>query len=401
MSRPRAERMHAQQWLYDRLIQASGPDFYWGMTGRALRTVGADGVGDIQSVRSSIRKFLDITREMRRLAQKREGMAKKAEAEGHLVTARQNYFCAAAYYLFAQGPIHEDDNAINLALSTKKNACYEKFIQYAGHRIEKVEIPFEKTSLPGYLHFPNGVSGKVPCVVSIGGMDVFKEMMVTSPSDKFLERGLAVLAIDGPGQNEAILSRKIRCTEDNFITAGKQAMDHLLARKEIDPDRIGIFGNSMGSFWITQIVAHDHRYSAAAGTHVCHESGMHTIFNLAIPIFKDRYMWMAGYEDEEEFDRFARKLTLEGLGSRITCPYLTVAGEDDHLSPIEFTYKLHDEIRAPNTLVVYKGEGHGLADAMDVSAYIADWMNDRFAGKPLQPRRIYMESRTGQEVKQP
>ena len=43
MSRPRAERMHAQQWLYDRLIQASGPDFYWGMTGRALRTVGADG----------------------------------------------------------------------------------------------------------------------------------------------------------------------------------------------------------------------------------------------------------------------------------------------------------------------------------------------------------------------
>ena len=399
MSLPRAKRMHAQEWLYDRLIQASGPDFYWGMTARALRTVGADGVGDIQSIRSSIKKFVDITRELQRLGRKREAMAKKAEVEGHLITARQNYFAAAAYYIFAQGPIHEDDNAVNLELSASKNACYGKFIQYAAHRIEKVEIPFGKTSLPGYLHFPSGASGKAPCIVCIGGMDVFKEMIVTSPSDKFLERGLAVLAIDGPGQNEAIISRKIRCTEDNFITAGEEAMNYLRARADIDPERIGIFGNSMGTFWITQIVAHDHRYRAAAGTHVCHESGMHTIFNLAIPVFKDRFMWMAGYDDEGEFDRFAEKLTLEGLGAKITCPYLSAAGEDDDLSPIEWTYKLHDEIKAPNTLLVYKGEGHGLADAMDVSATIADWMNDRFDGKPLESRRIYMERRTGQEVK--
>jgi dipeptidyl aminopeptidase/acylaminoacyl peptidase len=398
-SNARARRMRDEQWLYDRLIRSGGPDFYWPMTEETHCTVGMDGSGDIKAVRASIKKVVEITREMTRIGDKREAMARAAAAEGHLVTARQNYFTAAAYYTMAQGPIHEDGNAVNLALSAKKNACYDKFIQYAGHRIEKVEVPFEATSLPGYLHFPPGTSGRVPCVVFLGGMDNFKEMLVTSPSDKFLERGIAVLTFDGPGQNEARISRNIVCTEDNFVSAGKSAMDLLLARNDIDPDRIGITGISMGSFWLTQIVAHDHRYKAAAGFYICHEPGQATLLNVAIPVFKDRYMWMAGYHDEDAFDEFAKKLTLEGLGAKITCPYLSVAGGDDDLSPIEHTYKLHDEIKSPNTLVVYRGELHGVTDNMDVRAFIADWMKDRFAGKPLTSRRIYKDCRTGQEIK--
>ena len=398
-SNARARRMRDEQWLYDRLIRSGGPDFYWPMTEETHCTVGMDGSGDIKAVRASIKKVVEITREMTRIGDKREAMARAAAAEGHLVTARQNYFTAAAYYTMAQGPIHEDGNAVNLALSAKKNACYDKFIQYAGHRIEKIEVPFEATSLPGYLHFPPGTSGRVPCVVFLGDMDNFKEMLVTSPSDKFLERGIAVLTFDGPGQNEARISRNIVCTEDNFISAGKSAMDLLLARNDIDPDRIGITGISMGSFWLTQIVAHDHRYKAAAGFYICHEPGQATLLNVAIPVFKDRYMWMAGYHDEDAFDEFAKKLTLEGLGAKITCPYLSVAGEDDDLSPIEHAYKLHDEIKSPNTLVVYRGELHGVTDNMDVRAFIADWMKDRFAGKPLTSRRIYKDCRTGQEIK--
>ena len=110
-------------------------------------------------------------------------------------------------------------------------------------------------------------------------------------------------------------------------------------------------------------------------------------------------MWMAGYEDDAAFEEFAKKLTLEGLGPRIQCPYLIVAGEDDDLSPIEHTLKLYDEIAGPKTLVIYKGEVHGVTDNLDVRAFIADWMKDRFDGKPLQSRLIYKDCRTGQEVR--
>lgn len=399
MSHLRARRTKDQEWLYDLLIRASGPDFYWPMTERALSTVGMDGAVDIRSVRSSIKKFADITREMKRIGEKREAMAKNAEADGHLVTAGQNYFAAAAYYTFAQGTIHEDDSPVNLELSARKNACYGKFTRYAGHRVEKVEIPFEQSSLPGYLHYPSGLSGRVPCVVFIGGMDNFTELLVTNPSDKFLERGMAVLTFDGPGQNEARITRKICCTEDNFIKAGKGAMEYLLSCKDIDPDRIGIYGTSMGSFWITQIVAYDHRFKAAACAFVCHEPGMRTIFNHAVPIFRERYMWMAGYDDEDEFEDFAKKLTLEGLGGKIRCPFLIQAGEDDELSPIQHSHNLYDEIKTPKTIVVYKGEAHGVSDAMGVRAYTADWIKDRFDGKPLESRRIFFDCKTGQEVK--
>lgn len=394
----RARRMREQEWLYDRLIRLNGPDFYWPMTEETLCTVGMGGAGDIRAVRDTVKKFVDITREMRRIAEKREAMARQAERDGHPVTAGENYFTASAFYTMAQGPIHADDDELNLMLSARKNACYDKFIAHAGREIERVEIPFEDTSLPGLLHLPRDRSGETPCVVFLGGMDNFKEMLVTLHGDKFLERGIAVLAFDGPGQNEALIARKIRCTEDNFVTAGRAAMDYLVGRDEIDAERIGITGISMGSFWLTQIVAEDARYKAAAGFYVCHESGMHTIFETAIPVFKDRYMWMAGYDDEDAFDAFAKRLTLDGLGARIRCPTLIVAGEDDDLSPIEHSYKLYDEIAGPKLIVVYRGEAHGVTDNLDVRALIADWMRERFDDKPMDSRRVLMDCRTGLEI---
>jgi dienelactone hydrolase len=392
------QRMREQEWLYDRLIRSGGPDFYWPMTEECLSAVGMDGSGDIRAVRSSIRRFVDITREMRRIGQKREAMAREAEAAGHRITAGQNYFTAACYYTMAQGPIHADDDPVNKALSERKNTCFAKFIEHARRPIIAVEIPFENTSLPGYLHLPPGATGPVPCVVFLGGMDNFKELLVTEPSDKFLERGIAVLAFDGPGQNEARINRGITCTESNFVTAGRAAMDFLLTRAEIDHAKIGITGISMGSFWLTQIVAADDRYAAAAGFYVCHENGMDTIFNRAIPVFRDRYMWMAGITDDAAFDAFAKRLTLEGLGAKIRCPYLIVAGEDDDLSPIEHTWKLYDEIAAPKTLMVYRGEVHGVSDNLDVRAHIADWMLDRFEGRPLESRAMILDCRSGREL---
>src|SRR3990172_8186271 len=105
---------------------------------------------------------------------------------------------------------------------------------------------------------------------------------------------------------------------------------------------------------------------------------MRIIFDHAVPIFRERYMWMAGYDDEEKFNAFAKKLTLEGLGGKIQCPFLIQAGEDDELSPIQNSYNLYDAIKTPKTMLVYKGEAHGVSDGMGVRTYTADWLKDRF-----------------------
>ena len=393
MAQPKAKtrRMAEQRWLIDKTIEATGVDFAWPMSGIALGAAGLNLVPDVASLRARVKKYDDISREFARVAAKRETMARNAEEAGHFVTARENYYAAAIFYGMAQWPIHEDDNEENIGYNNRKNECYDGYIRHAPHLIERVEIPFEGKSLPGLMHLlPNGPP-KAPAILATDGMDGFKEYLNPVYGDKLMERGMAVLAFDGPGQAEGCM-RKIRCTADNFARAGKAAMDYLVKRPEIDPERIGLSGRSMGSFWATQIAAYDDRFKAAAVQLVCHEPGMNTIFNVASPTFKDRYMWLAGYEDEDEFDKFAETLTLEGLGAKIKCPFLIVGGEDDELSPIEHSYNLYHEIKAPKKIVVYQGERHSMSCAQDVQVLAADWFRDRLDGKPMPPEEIVMTS---------
>ena len=385
-----SQRMAEQMWMLDRMVGALGVDSLWPIAQSAMGAAGFDVAGDVMSIRLRVKKYADVSREFVRVAAKREAMAKRAEDEGHLVTARDNYFSAAIFYGFAEWAIHEDDNEENMAYEAKKIECCDKFIKHAPHLIERVEIPFESKSLSGLLHLPPHSSPKVPCVLSITGMDGFKEMMHPVYGDKLIERGLAVLSLDGPGQGESIM-RKIRCTTDNFAKAGQAAMDFLIKRPEIDANKIAVSGVSMGSFWATQIAANDQRFKAGAVYMVCHEPGMNTIFNVAYPVLKNRYMWMAGYEDEDEFDKFAQTLSLKGLGSKIKCPFMIIAGEDEELSPIKNSYDLYDEIAGPKKIIVFEGQGHDFINFFDVKALVADWLRDRLDGKPMPSERIYID----------
>ncbi|MBI2960432.1 MAG: alpha/beta hydrolase [Betaproteobacteria bacterium] len=387
----KTRRMEEQRWLIDKVIETSGVDFSWAPTGNALSILGYDAYPDVMSIRARVKKYADISREFERVASRREAVARKAEGEGHPMTARENYFAASIFYGIATWPYHEDDNEENIAYHAKKAECYDKYIAYAPHPIERVEIPFESRSLPAILHLPREAQRPLPSVLAIRGMDALKEYSVPVYGDRFLERGIAVLALDGPGQGECLL-RGIRCSADNYARAGGAAMDYLERRPEIDASRIALSGRSMGSFWGAQVAAHDHRIKAASVQAVCHEPGMNNLFNTASPTFKARYIWMASFENEDEFDEFARTLTLEGVGGRIKCPFQIVAGEDDELSPIKHSYDLYDEITAPKQIVVYRGERHSLSGALGWQTLVADWIKDRLDGKPMQSGRIHVDA---------
>jgi dipeptidyl aminopeptidase/acylaminoacyl peptidase len=394
----RCRRMGEQRWLLDKVIESVGIDFCWPISHIAMGTPGPIVAGDVMSVRMRCKKYADISREFTRIAAKREGMAKKAEAEGHLVTARDNYYAAAVFYGSAQWAFHDDDIPENIWLNDKKIECYKKYIEHAPHPVERVEIPFEGKSCPGYLHLPLMRSAKIPCVISIDGMDNFKEAMHPLQGDNLMERGIAVFSMDGPGQGECN-TRKIRCTTDNFPKATQAALEYLAQRPEIDSNKIGISGTSMGSFWVTQSVANEPRFKAAAVMLSCHEPGMNTIFNKASPTFKARYMWMAGYHDEDAFDKFAKTLTLKGTGAKIKCPFLIVAGGDDELSPVENSYNLYREIQGPKKIVVYEGELHELEKSqLEAQVLVADWLRDRLDGKPMQSESIIIDG-LGREIK--
>jgi dipeptidyl aminopeptidase/acylaminoacyl peptidase len=392
-------RWREQRWLLDQVIQTRGLDWDQGRSGKILRNCGPGVEGDLREISRRVQKFTDIPREFSRAAQRREELAQEADKAGHDVEAREHYYIAATFYSNAMWAIYEDGNARRIAWGERKRACYDKFIQYAGRLIERVELPYEGKTISALLHLPPRTKSeeKIPCVLYIPGMDGVKE---DTPiyNDPFLERGIAVLAIDGPGQGET-RARGIKCTASNYEDAGKLACDYLVKRPEIDANRLAIMGSSMGSYWGPRVAAAEARFKACGVSGVCVEPGQYTIFNTASPTFKLNYMYMSGYNDEAAFDEFTKTLTLKDVASKITCPYLVVAGEDDELCPIEFVYEFMEEIRAPKVLVVYEGEKHSIRNPRS-RTLIVDWLADKLTGKPFKSEKIYVEL-SGKEVRTP
>ena len=391
------KRWREQRWLLDQVIQTRGLDWDQGRTGKILRNCGPGVEADMREINRRLQKFTDIPREFSRAAERREALALEAEKAGHEVEAREHYYVAATFYTNAMWAIYEDNNPKRIAWGEKKRACYDKFIRFAGRPIERVELPFEGNTLSAILHMPPGMKAgeKVPCVMYIPGMDGVKEdnPMVADP---FLERGIGVFAIDGPGQGET-RARGVKCTADNYGAAGKVACDYLTKRPELDANRLGIMGSSMGSYWGPRVAAVEPRFKACAVSGVCLGPGQYAIFNTASPTFKLNYMYMSGYDDEAAFDEFAKTLTLKGVTSKITCPYFIVAGEDDEHCAIEFVYDFMEEIRGPKTLVVYEGEKHSIRNPR-ARTIIIDWLKDRLDGKPFKSEKIYVEM-SGKETR--
>jgi dipeptidyl aminopeptidase/acylaminoacyl peptidase len=345
----------------------------------------------LQEISRRVQKFVDIPREFARAAVRREDLAREAESAGHLVDAREHYYIAATLYTNAMWGVYEDGNEKRIAWAEHKRACYDKFIKYAGRPIERVELPYEGKAIAALLHLPphRKAGERVPCVLYIPGMDGVKE---DNPmhNDPLLERGIAVLAIDGPGQGET-RERGIKCRATNYEDAGKLACDYLVKRPEIDPDRLAIMGSSMGSYWGPRVAAVEPRFKGCAVSGVNVEPGQNTIFNSASPTFKLNYMYMAGYDDEAAFDEFAKTLSLRDVAPKIRCPYLIVAGEDDDLCPIEFVYQFMNAIPGPRVLVVYEGEKHSIRNPR-ARTLLVDWLADRLAGKPFKSEKIYVET---------
>ena len=394
----RMKRWQEQRWILDNIIRTVGIEWDQPRIAYTAGPCGPEANFDFNLVRQRVTKLADMPREYGAAARRREAVAERYEKEGRLAAARESYFIAALLWGSAQWSIFANSPQ-NLEFNAHKVHCYQKYAAYAPNKIERVEIPFGHATLPAYLHLPRGWDGaRLPCVLTIDGMDGFKEMMHSMYGDKILERGLASLAIDGPGQGECC-TRGIHVTATNFKDAGRAALDWLRRRPEVDPDRILVYGISFGSFWATQVATVDDGLRGCAVAYVCHEPAGHTIFNMASPTFKLRFMYMAGIDDEDEFDRFTAGMTLDGR--EVKCPYLVIAGEDDELSPIEHTYQLFDQIKTLKQLVVYQGERHaigGLAGGLGPNwmTLLAEWLRDRADGKPMASERVYVDV-TGQQ----
>lgn len=275
--------------------------------------------------------------EWKRAAEKNEQLAEEFEKEGLSVTANEFYLRAARFYQNAELYLPESD-ARMLPTFHKALDMYKRAWQLVRPPFELVEIPYEGIKLPGYLSKPRGTPDqRFPAVYSFGGAD--STLTGTgSGAGPWTARGMIHLFVDGPGQGQPLRLHGVPAPPDSE-RVGKTVIDYMVSRPDIDPNRIGITGTSMGGYTAPRIASGDKRVKAAAFWAGAY-SLLEDIFDYFPPI-QDRIRWLVGAKDLTDARKKIAEFTLEGRATQIECPMLIGYSKDDRIMDPQGAYRLY------------------------------------------------------------
>lgn len=311
----------------------------------------------------------DWCREWGVTAARYEAIAERAEAAGRRLTAAGAWRRAGicwhwGKFLFVDHPDQQR------AAHERTVACYARGAWALNPPAERVEVPYQDTRLAAYLRVPAGAA-PAPAVVMIPGLDSVKEELQAT-ADYLLARGLATLAVDGPGQGEAEYELPIEPAYERVVTA---CFDWLQAREGVDPARLGVFGVSLGGYYAARAAAFEPRALATVALAGPYDfsQGWDDLPSLTSGAFQHR----SGAASPEEARRRAGQLTLEGASQLITRPLLIAFGKRDRLISWRQAERLAAE--APGAeLAMWDDGNHGLTNHVYESrSLMADWLAQR------------------------
>lgn len=323
------------------------------------------------------------------MAARLEETADEAAAAGHSATAGNYFLRAGNYYYTGERMIPPGEEKSDVY--RKALRCYHEGLtrRYAG--IEMVDVPYEDSSLPAYFMKSPYAQGRAPTVVVFDGLDNCKEMSVLFAGLELAFRGFHVLAIDGPGQGEALRLRGHHSRYDSEA-AGTPAYEYVAGRPDVDPARVAVMAYSAGGYYAPRMAAFEDRYSAliAWGAHYDYHAVWQARWAKMQANSKSaatshyQLPWVLGTPGMDSAMEKLKKFTLAGVADRIKCPILICHGDDDTLSPPEVAQQLYANVgSADKTLKIFTardgGSTHVQVDNRQVGIdFIGDWLEDRF-----------------------
>jgi dienelactone hydrolase len=262
-----------------------------------------------------------------KVAERNDRRGDEEEERGHIRTAMNCWLRAADYYRSAEFWLLPDDPR-RLATFDKCERASQKWLRYIGG--EALAVPFERgVSMPAYLIKPKG-EGPFPVLISFGGLDSFKDELWFMTGRGAVQRGIAVLMVDGPGQGGTLRRHKVATRYDYEVPVGR-CIDFLVKRDDVDAKRIAVSGSSLGGYYSARAGSKEHRLAA------CISHG--AIWDVE-QRFRDRgeghalanhMKWVFGANSMAEAIEKARPFKLEGVLGEMRCPYLVLHGGHDVL----------------------------------------------------------------------
>ena len=264
-----------------------------------------------------------------------------------------------------------------------------------GYIIEKFFIDNEVDSwIPAYIAIPSNVKGKVPIILGLHGHSSSKDNIFGSNSETaqdvlalLISNGFAVMAIDsyfngerrgqGPsgmmemqekGSDQELSQFKLNLWFNRSLW-GMQlrdeqiALDYLATRPEIDTERIGVEGMSMGSTRSWWLAALDDRIKAVVGV---------ACFTRYKELIEQRQLRAHGiyYFVPGLLNHFDTEAIMGLIAPR---PFLVLTGDSDLGSPLSGMKVLENKLEKVYSLynkednftsIIYEKTGHVYTDEM-------------------------------------
>ncbi|WP_310716791.1 alpha/beta hydrolase family protein [Streptomyces lydicus] len=344
------------------------------------------------------------------LARTAHAQAEKCAADGHPVSARQAFLRAAGYFgtaLVAVDGVPDTEARLRELFAAHRD-CFDRFAAAADPPAERVAVPYEDRTLPGYLFGPPGGPERLPTVIVNNGSDGPVSAAWTLLGAPAVARGYRALLFDGPGQQSMLFEHGVTFRPDweNVITP---VVDFLVARPDVDAERLVLAGISQAGYWVPRALAFEHRLAAAVadpGVVEVAESWWHQlgpdlralwesgdrdtfdrVMNEALeesPALAATWRWRAApYGVDSPFDLLTEvaEYTVAPVAHRITTPLLITDPEGEHFWP-GASQRLYDALPGPKELVRFtEAEGAALhCEPLGRAVFeqrVFDWLDAR------------------------
>lgn len=365
-------------------------------------------VGEIFSTARQI-KDRDIegwTKAWKSTAKRVENIAHDCLSGGHIISAREAFLRASTYWKTGQFYLQCNDPQ-QLEMYHSHRSCFMQAAKLFDPQIEPVSIPYENgKTLPGYFMRADSTGDPRPTLMIIGGGDTTcEELYYWGGGAAAVRRGYNAFLWEGPGQVGAYALDPSLFYRPDWEVPTRFAVDYVLSRKDVDPNRLALSGHSMGGYFAPRAAAYEKRIKAVIANSLLpelklilkpmiglnpnepDEKNLESKIDPSDPLskssmsVKDR-CGFKGKSLAALFDSLG-SYSLAGLENKIECPFLYISCEGEGPLAMAAGHEFFEKLTCPKTERVIHfadgGEIHCAVNNPSLKHQIEfDWLDNLF-----------------------
>jgi hypothetical protein len=263
------------------------------------------GAGDLGEMLSTADRIVDgdadsWCQEWIATGQRVAALAEECEQSAYRVSARAAYLRAATYFAVALSAVDgtKDPDALLNPTFAQHRHYFDAYVQLLEPPAERVQIPYEGQTMPGYLFRPSTLEVPRRTLIMNNGSDGPVTSVWPPVAAGGVARGYNVVIFDGPGQQSMLFERRVPFRHDweHVITP---VVDFLLGRSDVDQKQIVLYGISQAGYWVPRALAFEHRIAAAIA-----DPGVYDVFEPWAEAVPPELRQLLDSGDKKDFDRF-------------------------------------------------------------------------------------------------